>query len=159
MTRAFLLIAFVSMQTLSFSQKLSASLFVGGSYYQGDLQPKSFTTNQTHPAFGVGALYEITDKVYGRFNFKYGTISGDDKKNPENVKRNLSFTSSITDFQLGAEYHFMDIHQSNFTPYIFAGVSYFHYNPKATDRHGNKVALQPLSTEGEGFLSGVNPYK
>ncbi len=35
------------------------------------------------------------------------------------------------------------------SPYIFAGASYFHFNPR-TKLHGQWVELQPLGTEGQG---------
>lgn len=143
------------------AQKFTAAVFGGVSYYQGDLQPKSFTSKELHGAYGVGLLYEISEKFYGRLNLRSGTISGDDKKNPDDRTRtrNLNFTSSIMDVSLGLEYHILNIHRYNIAPYVFAGVGYFHYNPKAIDVSGKKVALQPLGTEGQGFLPGSDPYK
>ena len=40
-----------------------------------------------------------------------------------------------------------------FTPYVFAGLGYFHFNPY-TYYNGQKIFLKPLSTEGEG-VSGT----
>ena len=37
-----------------------------------------------------------------------------------------------------------------FTPFIFAGVSLFRFNPQAEASNGEWVALQPLGTEGQG---------
>jgi hypothetical protein len=42
---------------------------------------------------------------------------------------------------------------------VFAGVGFFHYKPYALDDLDNKVFLQPLSTEGQGFAPGEKPYK
>jgi opacity protein-like surface antigen len=140
------------------SQRLSATFFAGAANYQGDLQPRRFTFNQSHFAIGAGLLYELTEKLYARANFTYGSISADDKKNNRNTTRNLNFTSPVLDVHLGAEYHFFSLYERSATPYVFAGVSYFHFNPKAIDSNGSKVALRPLSTEGQGFYKDRKMY-
>jgi opacity protein-like surface antigen len=140
------------------TQRLSATIFAGTSNYQGDLQPRRFTFNQSHFAIGAGVLYELTEKLYARANFTYGTLTGDDKKNNLNSIRNLNFTSRVLDIHLGGEYHFFSLYERSITPYVFAGISYFHFNPKAIDSNGNKIALKPLSTEGQGFYQGRKAY-
>ncbi len=60
----FLLMGFSAAQ----SQNLHLTVFGGISNYQGDLQAKRFTFQQANAAVGVGALYEITDKLYARAN-------------------------------------------------------------------------------------------
>ncbi|MEJ7611014.1 MAG: DUF6089 family protein [Ferruginibacter sp.] len=140
------------------AQNLHITVFGGFSNYQGDLQEKRFTTTQAGPAFGAGLLYEITNKISARANFTYGKISADDKTGTKNRDRNLSFSSPITDVHLGVEYNILDIYEKVFTPYVFAGISYFHFNPSAIDSTGNKVFLQPLGTEGQGFFEGRKKY-
>lgn len=140
------------------AQKLNVTVFGGFSNYQGDLQDKRFTLNQSHPAFGAGLLYDITDKLGVRANVTFGKVSGDDKQNAKNAVRNLSFSSPITDVHLGLEYSFLSLYEHSFTPYVFAGVSYFKFNPSTKDSLGRKVYLQPLSTEGQGFYQGRKKY-
>lgn len=141
------------------AQRLSVNVFGGFSNYQGDLQDKRFTLNQAHAAFGVGLGYEITPKIAARANVTVGKISGDDKQNPRNAARNLNFITGIMDIHLGAEYHLLNPHDHRLTPYIFTGVSYFSYKPYTYDSARNKVFLQPLSTEGQGFVQGLSNYK
>jgi hypothetical protein len=72
--------------------------------------------------------------------------------------RNLSFRSPIDEISLTAEFHPLDFirtfdpygSQPKFSPYIIAGIGYFHFNPQA-NLNGRWVDLQPLHTEGEGF--------
>ena len=45
------------------------------------------------------------------------------------------------------------------TPYVFAGIGIFHFNPYTKDAAGKKYLLHPLSTEGEGFMPGIKNYK
>ncbi len=141
------------------AQNLHVTAFGGFSNYQGDLQDKRFTLDQAHAAFGVGLLYEINAKFYARANVTFGKISGDDKNNAKNVTRNLSFSSPVTDIHLGLEYDLLNPYEHFITPYVFAGISHFNFNPSAIDTGGRKVFLQPLSTEGQGFYQGRKKYK
>jgi hypothetical protein len=76
----------------------------------------------------------------------------------ERYERNLSFRSSISEISLVAEFHpfyiFGNYNDDRYppavSPYLVAGVGYFHFNPQAK-LNGNYVDLQPLHTEGEGF--------
>ena len=140
------------------AQNLHATLFAGYANYQGDLQDKRYTTKQAHAAFGGGLLYEISTHFSARANITFGKLSAGDSLTP-NRDRNLSFSSPIIDYHLGIEYSLLDIYSTGFTPYVFAGLSYFHFNPSALDSTGNKVFLQPLGTEGQGFYSGRTKYK
>ena len=118
------------------AQKLSVTAFGGIANYSGDLQEKRFTTSQAGYAAGAGVLYELTDKVALRSSVTFGKIKASDALGAKNIDRNLSFSSPITEIQLGAEYSFLNIYDKGFTPYIFGGVSYFHFNPSAIDLFG-----------------------
>ncbi len=86
----------------------------------------------------------------------------------ERYERNLSFKSSISEITLVAEFHpfyiFGNYNDDHYppavSPYLLAGIGYFHFNPQAK-LNNNYVNLQPLSTEGEGFAEYPNskPYK
>lgn len=142
------------------AQNFRVVVFGGVSNYQGDLQAKKYTFDQAHPAFGFGGLYEINDKLFVRANTTFGTVSANDKysKDINILERNLNFTSPITDINLGLEYDILSLYEHSVTPYIFAGVSVFHFNPYTTDTAGKRVYLQPLGTEGEGFYQGRSKY-
>ncbi len=141
------------------AQRAHVTVFGGFSNYQGDLQDKRFTLDQAHIAAGAGVLYEITEKLYARGNVTFGKVSGDDKKNSRNSLRNLSFSSPLTDIHLGLEYSLLNPYEHSLAPYVFAGISYFSFKPSTLDSSGNKVYLQPLSTEGQGFYQGRKMYK
>lgn len=151
-------IFFLCVITATQAQKLHVTVFGGFSNYQGDLQNKRFTLDQSHPAFGAGLLYEISDNFYARANVTFGKVSGDDKNNSKNTVRNLSFSSPVSDIHAGLEYNLMNIYEHTIVPYVFAGISYFSFNPSAKDTTGQKVFLQPLSTEGQGFYQGRKKY-
>jgi opacity protein-like surface antigen len=159
MKRLFLSVLILLGFTIAKAQKLHLTLFGGISNYQGDLQSKRFTFQQANAAFGVGVLYEITQKLYVRGNVTQGKVKGDDKLNGKYLTRNLSFSSPITDIHLGLEYDILNSYDRSLVPYIFAGISAFHFNPSALDSTGVKVFLQPLGTEGQGFFMGRKKYE
>ncbi len=158
MIRIIFSIFFLSPAFFVSAQKFQVTVFGGFSNYQGDLQDKRFTARQAHPAFGTGFLYDITEKFSVRANVTFGKVSGNDKYNAKNTVRNLSFSSPLTDIHLGLEYSLFDLYERSLTPYVFAGISYFSFNPSTTDTSGRKVFLQPLSTEGQGFYQGRKKY-
>ncbi len=83
-------------------------------------------------------------------------------------ERNLSFKSRIADIQLGIEVHplfFKNYYEKDedppfISPYVVAGIGYFSFDPQAK-LNGQWYALQPLSTEGQGFAEYPDrkPYK
>jgi len=158
MKKLFVLVMILLSFTAVEAQSFHLTVFGGVSNYQGDLQPKRFTFQQANAAFGIGGLYELTEKLYLRGNVTFGRVNGDDSKNVINAPRNLSFSSPITDFHLGLEYDLLNIYERSIVPFVFAGVSVFHFNPSTLDSTGRKIFLQPLGTEGQGFYQGRSKY-
>ena len=154
----FLTTLFLAFSCFAMAQNLHLTVFGGSSNYQGDLQGRRFTFNQAKGALGVGVLYEISDKLFIRAGFTYAKVAADDKKSPLNATRNLSFTSPVSELHLGLEYDLFNNYEHSFTPFIFAGIATFGFNPSAIDILGNKVNLQPLGTEGQGFYLGREKY-
>jgi opacity protein-like surface antigen len=143
------------------AQRWHINITGGVSNYSGDLQSKAYTFDQSYFAYGVGAQYDITRNLSVSSNINFLKVGASDQYNkPELVFRNLSFQNNITEWNLLAEYTFLDITQKKFSPFIFAGIAIFHNNPFAYDTLGNKVYLKPLSTEGEGLpqYPGQKPY-
>ena len=145
-----------------FAQNLELGLMAGVSNYQGDLAPSSVAVSvgQTHAAYGGFIRYNVNPFVSAKFNTYYGTISGDDAKSER--PRNLSFRSDVLEFGLTGEFNILGYEPYNlqrvFTPYVFAGIAYYRFNPKAL-HNDTYVELQPLGTEGQG-LDGQDPkYK
>lgn len=157
------LLLLAAMPYISYCQNFYFTAFGGLATYQGDLQGKTIDFSQSKPAFGVGVLYELSNKFLLRTAFTYGNIEAADEKNTKGKGiefRNLRFNSAITEFHIGAEYNFFRLEGKSITPYVFGGVAVFHYNPYTFDSIGNKIFLQPLSTEGQGVAAYPNnkPY-
>ncbi|HSN07552.1 MAG TPA: DUF6089 family protein [Hanamia sp.] len=158
MKSLFLSVSFFLFALVSHAQQsLNLDLFLGTSNYSGDLQDKHFTFNQAHLAGGIGLSYEITDHFSVRAAFKIGKISADDKLG-RNKARNLNFSSQLTEGSLDVQYLITPLGSHVLTPYVFAGLAVYHYDPYTFDSAGRKYYLKPLSTEGEGFISGRKNY-
>ena len=127
--------------------------FLGGSYYLGDLNPRQHF-NLTQPAGGLFYRFTPNYRYAFRGGFNYGKIMGDDSQSDDadQLQRNLNFKSTLTEFNVLAEFNFLEYRISNdkykFTTYLFLGLDVFAFKPQA--QVGNEwVDLQPLRTEGQ----------
>ena len=155
-----LVLAFYFLPCISIAQNFYFSGRLGVAGYQGDLKAKAITLSQTKPMFSVGARYDLSEHIAARSYITFASLTGDDKKgNAIMQQRNLNFKSKILDWELTAQYSLFSLNDRWWTPYVFAGIGVFHFNPSTKDSAGHKTFLKPLSTEGEGFTAGVNNYK
>lgn len=142
----------------SFSQ-FRLGIFGGLSNYQGDLTDKPYKSPKT--AFGLTGTFPLTQRFSIRTGLTFGKIGAADSLSdkPELRARNLSFQSRITEFSVLGEYNIFNLDQIRWTPYIFAGLAVFHFDPYTYDSTGIQTYLQPLSTEGQGLPGYPNkPY-
>src|ERR1700755_1771356 len=131
----------------------NVNLYGGFSNYFGDLQERPYTTNHANWSFGAGFQYDLSGHFSVLSNLTYGRVSAADGYaiKADHRARNLNFETVIGEWNLLAEYNILDLRKHKLTPYVFAGVAVFHFNPFAYDSTGKKVYLRPLSTEGEGL--------
>jgi hypothetical protein len=149
--RKFFVGFFLLSTSVSFAQSFHLGVFGGLSNYHGDMEYKAYG-KFTKAAFGITGNYELSSRVNLRAGLTFGKIAGDDKYNVESVrKRNLNFQSNISEFSLLGEFNVFNLENIRWTPYAFAGLAIFHYNPYTTDSAGTKTYLKPLSTEGQGI--------
>ena len=136
----------------SAQQRLHITAFGGFANYSGDLQTKRLTLDQSHGAFGLGVKYDVTNHFAARVGFNFGRLEGNDKKNDGLLRaRNLNFQTSVLEGNLLVEYTILDLSERKFSPFIYAGLAVYHFNPFTYDTLGNKINLQPLGTEGQGL--------
>jgi hypothetical protein len=147
------------MMTNSFSQDFEVGVSLGGAQYQGDLSRAPITWKETKLGLGALGRYNVNPHLSAKLAFNIGKIEGDDKnyisQDPNNAdyyrwKRNLNFYSTLWEVSLQGEYNFMRFISGSptyrFTPYVFVGVSLFHYNPK-TLLDGQEYELRKFATE------------
>jgi hypothetical protein len=136
---------------------------IGASHYKGELSRHMFSTDFNHPAVGVFYRHNWDRRWSWKLELNYGKVSGDDQmaENAFEIDRNLSFFSTILELSPQVEFNFFPFETGRndypFTPYIFTGISVFHFNPKTTIGD-QEFELQPLGTEGQG-TNGIKRYK
>ena len=139
--------------------QFQVGVFGGVSDYHGDLTDKVFQNPKA--AFGLTVGYEFSSRINFRAGFIFGKVAASDSLSDQTDlrARNLSFQSSIAEFSLAGEYNLLDMDVKPFSPYLFAGLAVYRFNPYTFDRNNNKIYLQPLTTEGQGLPGYPNkPY-
>lgn len=129
-------------------------IFGGTSSYFGDLQEKLFPDEGYRACGGLTYKYFVHPSVGFRFGATYASLYGADSlsKSPTIKARNLDFQTNLFEFHGGLELNMLpvDFDEFKFTPYAFAGLALFYYNPY-TQINDQKLFLRPLSTEGQGL--------
>jgi hypothetical protein len=127
--------------------------------YQGELQAHSIAFSQAKFLGSVGLRYDLSEHISARTAFTLSSLQADDKKGTTAMQaRNLNFKTSLFDWELAGQYNIFSLNEKWWTPYVFAGLSLFHYNPYTKTNTGAKTYLSSLGTEGEGFAPGVKSY-
>lgn len=130
----------------------------GAATYHGDLDD-DFGIKFTKPGLGLVGGYKFHPHMSLRLSILQGWIGASDdraRSDIPRIRRNLSFRSTLTEGSLQLVYEFFANNRKykyrpQYTPYLFAGVSVFAFNPQA--QLGDEwFDLQPLGTEGQ-FLS------
>lgn len=152
------------------AQKNDFGLWLGGANYFGDINTGT-NFRFVNPAGGIFYRYNFDERISARFNINGGRVWADDAyaNNEYQQTRNLGFSSNILEASFQFEFNFMpytgapgfssnDKHR--FSPYVMAGFGVFHFNPSVV-YNGDKVFLQPLGTEGQGYpqYPDSKPYK
>ncbi|CAL1517895.1 DUF6089 family protein [Chitinophaga sp. MM2321] len=150
-----ILLLFMAVPFISLAQDWHVGAFLGASNYSGDLTKQRVDMKYTRPALGLLVRRDINRYLTIRAAFTWGIATGADSTSTDKflLARNLSFKTNIFEGSLIAEFNFLDIEEKHFTPYVFAGIGGFGFDPTAKDVSGNRVRLRPLGTEGQGLPS------
>lgn len=164
----FILISALFSSYTGFSQPKQKSseigVFLGGSYYIGDLNPLAHFNQFTKPAGGIVFRYNFNPRLAARANAFLGAIEGQDSFSNSSAQqqRNLHFKSTIAELSAQLEFNFLNYKIGDdrqlFSPYIFFGLAGFKFNPQAKINN-NWIDLQPLGTEGQGLPNGATKRK
>lgn len=126
-------------------------------------------TSQSLPALFVNYRYQFFKGFYGKGQFMYTIVRGNDALTEEIFRhnRNIHFKSNIFEFTAAAEYEFIKISKyrlgidqkplAGWSAYITAGLGVTLFNPKSSYQ-GKWYELQPLGTEGQYQEDGPTPY-
>ena len=151
------IVAFVfsfSTKAQQFRPNTEIGILLGTSYYLGDLNTTHF--NQPLPAAGLIIRKNIDKRFAYKAEVMYLNIKSDERKSDDTIAKNrgLHFKSPIHELSGQVEFNFLPYQPGNplytWTPYVYTGVSIFHFNPQAEDSIGSWLDLQELGTEGQG---------
>jgi hypothetical protein len=155
-----LLIALLCLPIVSLCQNFHFAARLGLAGYGGDLKTHSLSFSQPKLLGSIGAQYDLSEHVTARSYLTLASLQADDKKGtPAMQQRNLNFKTKLFDWELTAQYSLFSLNDRWWTPYVFAGIGIYHFNPYTMDSADNKYFLKSLSTEGQGFSPGVKDYK
>jgi len=146
-----------------FRPNTEIGILLGTSYYLGDLNTTHF--NQPLPAAGLIIRKNIDKRFAYKAEVMYLNIQSDERKSEDTIAKNrgLHFKSPIYELSGQVEFNFLPYQPGNplytWTPYVYTGVSLFHFNPQAEDSIGSWVDLQELGTEGQGTTEYPNKEK
>jgi len=154
-----ILIAFFAFSCVGKAQQFNPNtevgVLLGASYYLGDLNTTHFKNSL--PCGGLVIRRNIDRRFSYKAELLYLNIAADDKNNPTDtivIARGLHFKSPVYELSGQIEFNFLPYEPGNalytWTPFVYTGVSLFHFNPQAENKNAEWVDLQPLGTEGQG---------
>ena len=146
--------------------QLEVGVLAGAANYTGDLSNNSasFYWGETNLAGGLFARYNLSPLLTVRGALTYAAVSGSDANSDAAAirARNLSFRSDLYELAFTGEVNLPGFDPYNFnqpvSPYLFAGFGGVLMNPTA-ELEGERVALQPLGTEGQGLSIDGQPIQ
>ena len=110
------------------TQTMEIGLFGGGSYYLGEMNPW-FHFNNTKLAYGALVRFNFNPRWAAKLSYFRGGITGEDTYTGRPVPNDYSFTATVNDISLVAEFNFWEYFtgskKNSMSPYIFAGATYF----------------------------------
>ncbi len=119
------------------AQYWDAGILIGLSNYQGDLAPDNVkaSVGRSRGAVGINTRYNVTPRISFKLGLNFGRLSADDRDAVHTRERDLRFESRISDLSLTTEVSLFKYDPSDpaaiwVTPYIFGGITLFHFNPQ-----------------------------
>ncbi len=158
-----LLCVFALVSTCAISvraQYWEAGTYMGFANYKGELNGQRLMFSQSGPAMGVYSRLNYSRFLAVKASMTYGRIQGTDAvaADPQLRMRNLNFRSDVLELAVTGELNLVPFairERKTASPYLFAGVALFHFNPEGEFR-GQWYELRGMGTEGQ-MMDGT-PY-
>ena len=164
MKRIFSLLTFLFLQNISSAQETGTVLGInanlGITNYYGDLDDDE-TYRFKNITAGIDGNLHLSKRLALNAGLKYAKIEARDAEGEMNKGRGLSFFTDIFEANTTLQFKFLNERKSFMrrnivVPYLFAGIGYFHFNPKAI-YNGAEYELQKIGTEGQHLSRGNYP--
>ncbi|RZS98827.1 DUF6089 family protein [Aquimarina brevivitae] len=130
---------------ISSGQTYEVGLMLGGSNYIGDVG-STYYLAPNDVAFGVIGKWNRSKRHAFRASFLYAELYANDANgDTRREQRGYSFNNAVKEFSVGLEFNFWDWYlydyESQFTPYLYTGLTGFNYTAKALDpTNGNQIS-------------------
>jgi opacity protein-like surface antigen len=140
-------------------------LHAGTFIYQGDLTPNDYGAfNTMKPGFAITATRNLNSLYAVRFQLLRGSLKGDDSKyeNPDwRQQRNFNFKTPVTELSVQGVRNILRLKSNdagiiNFSPYVFAGISYSFLNIKRDWSQFNYAHFAGESAVIDGLDEDIN---
>ena len=147
-----------------YSQEHEIGLWGGITHSFGDINTSLSSFQYYNGGGGVFYKYNFNPRLGWYIGVSAGSTEGYDNTSDENFQqtRNLDYRTSVKELSSRIDFNFFSFNRTKpkewFTPYVFAGLNVFHFNPQGLYL-GNWIDLQPLGTEGQNVLPDKDPYK
>ena len=149
-------------QTVSQNQEFG--LFLGGSYYNGEINPNKHVLVVSRPAGGIFYDYHLNERYYFRTIGTYGQIQVDDNLTDIGLNnfRDLQLSARVIDLSGQIHFNFFEfgrgVNNKPYTPYIFAGLSIFNVNPSVSSMNSDTATAFPKESYSRNLTSVAFPF-
>lgn len=130
----------------SMAQDGEFGVFLGGSYYNGELNPSKHVIPVARPALGLFYDLHLNPRYSFRTALNYGQLEADDDLTDIGLNnfRGLSYSGRVVDLSGQIVFNFHSygntMNTKKFTPYLFVGLAIYNIDSK----------LEPLSADSAG---------
>ena len=143
---------------ITIGQTNELGLFIGGSFFHGDVGYVNAESSIIDSRSAIGFQFKRNFNYHFGLNlsFNKGELYANDAYSSDlfRLKRNLHFKSKITELTLISEFNFRPYvsrnSEYNRTPFIFAGITKYFFNPQTNYSGDEWIPLRLLTTEGQG---------
>ncbi|MEQ8323426.1 MAG: DUF6089 family protein [Vicingaceae bacterium] len=160
-----IILAFIaSSLATAVGQRNEFGLFLGMSYYNGELNPGKHIVEVSKPALGVFYDAHINSRYYFRTIASYGQIAANDGLTDVGLNnfRNLQFEARVIDLSGQIHFNFLpygiDVNSKPYTPYIFVGLALFNVNPSVSSMNTDSATARPTENYSRNLTSVAIPF-
>ncbi len=147
----------------------------GFNFYSGDITQSFAQFSESKLAYGLYFRHTFSSDFSVRLQFSTGSLTGDDKNNPQLSFRKFRFSTSMKEISTVAEWHifgkpsFDEIGLKRFSPYLMAGFGFTRATATAeaygsvAERRANTKSPFPEANQKQDFVTtpfgfGVRTY-
>jgi hypothetical protein len=149
---------------IGFGQSQEWGVFLGGSYYNGEINPSRQVT-PSKPAFGILWDVHMNDRYTFRTIGTYGELQADDNMHDIGLNnfRDLQFETNVLDLSGQLHFNFLPfgntINVKPYTPYIFIGLSIFNVEPSVSSLNTDTITTAtPKESYSRNVTSVAVPF-